>query len=348
MTKKNINFNINSGPIDLNDIASHIEAKIYKNGQEISDLKKFKITDVADLRSASSNTITFISSKANIKYLKHTKASACIVAKDMLDSVNKDIYLLAVKNPYASYVEIANLFYPQQPKKKILTDNYYISDKAKIDKSFEIDFGCYIGDNVSIGKNVKIYPNTYIGDGVVIGDNCTIYSNVTITNTIIGHSTIINSGAKIGKTGFGYVTENGRHIKIPHLGRVIIGNEVEIGSNTCIDRGTLEDTVIGDMCKLDNLVQIGHNAKLGKGCILVSQVGIAGSAKLEDYVVVGGQCGVAGHITVGSNSQIAAKSGVTGDLKQNSIVIGFPAQPIKEFWKQLATLKKITTTKGKK
>jgi UDP-3-O-[3-hydroxymyristoyl] glucosamine N-acyltransferase len=348
MTKKKINFNTNVGPIDISTIVSHIGATLYKNGKEVHAPKGMNIVDVADLRLASKNTITFIASKSNIDDFKQTNASVCIIEESLVSTIDKDIYLLAVKNPYASYVKVANLFYPDHPKTKTLTDAYYISDTAKIDKSSDIDFGCYIGDNVSIGKNVRIHPNTYIGDNVVIGNNCTIYSNVTITNTIIGHSTIINSGARIGKTGFGYVTENEEHIKIPHLGRVIIGNDVEIGSNTCIDRGTLEDTVIGDMCKLDNLIQIGHNARLGKGCLLVSQVGIAGSSKLGDYVVVGGQAGVAGHLTIGDKTQIAAKSGVTGNTEPKSIVIGFPAQPVKEFWRQVATLKKLITTKGKK
>ncbi len=347
MSKEKVTFNKNIGPIDLSVLASHIGAKIYKNKQRIDSIEETKIKDVADLRSASKDTITFVSSNKNIQDILQTNAAACIVAENMLDSIDQDIYLLVVKNPYASYIKIVSLFYPVIEKTKPKTNDYYISETAKLGSGSYIDFGCYIGENVSIGKNVAIHPNTYIGDNVIIGDNCTIYNNVTITNTIIANHTTINSGTVIGKRGFGYVTDNGQHIAIPHLGRVIIGSHVEIGSNTSIDRGTLGDTVIGDMCKLDNLIQIGHNVTLGKGCILVSQVGIAGSSKLGNYVTVGGQAGVAGHITIGDKTQIAAKSGVIQDTKSESIVIGFPAQPIKEFWRQIATLKKLIT-KGKK
>jgi len=336
----------NFGPFDLTHLASHIGAKIYKNLKEISGTENIKISDVRSLKMGCPNTIAFVESKKHLQEFMDTKASACIVTEELIDSAPKDTYLLVVEKPYISYVKIVTLFYPTEQPIKSQSEFFYISPTAKLGQGSYVDFGCYIGENVRIGDNVKIHPNTYIGANVTIGDNCIIYNNVSIKNAVLGNNVIIHPGTTIGQDGFGYITEHGTHLKIPHLGKVIIGNDVEIGANTCIDRGTLDNTVIGDMCKLDNLVQIGHNVKLGKGCIIVSQTGIAGSTTLGNYVVAGGQSGLAGHISIGDMVQIAAKSGVISDLENNSTVIGFPAQPIREFWKQIAFIKKLTS-KGK-
>ena len=158
----------------------------------------------------------------------------------------------------------------------------------------------------------------------------------------MGNGTIIHAGTRIGQDGFGYATENGSHIKIPQIGRVIIGHDVEIGANCTIDRGSMEDTVIEDMCKLDNLIQIAHNVVLGKGCIIASQVGISGSTKVGNYVVLGGQVGIAGHLTIGDFAQIGAQSGLTKDVKAREVVFGSPAQPIREAFKQIAMLRKLS------
>jgi len=339
-------YNPTQGPFDLNYLASHIEAKIYKNAKEVLDTGKIEIYNVSALNSDSSNTIAFAESKKQIEF-NDTKVLACIAPKDMIDIAPQETYVLVVEKPYLSYVKIANLFYPVEKPKKSQSETFFISSSAELGLESYVDFGCYIGENAKIGNNVKIHPNTYIGDNVVIGDNCIIYNNVSIKNATLGDNVTIHPGTTIGQDGFGYLTENGIHIKIPHLGKVIIGNDVEIGANSSIDRGTLEDTVIGNMCKLDNLVQIGHNVRLGKGCIIVSHVGIAGSTKLGNYVVVGGQAGIAGHLSIGDQVQIAAKSGVINDIEKNSTVIGFPSQPIREFWKQVAFIKKLVTTKGK-
>lgn len=339
--------NTNKGPFDLSDLASHIGAKIYKNSKEVSNIGKIEIYNVSALNSDLEHTIAFVESKKHVGF-SSTKVLACIAPQDMVDIAPQNTYILAVEKPYLSYVKVANLFYPVEKPEKSQSDHFFISPSAELGPGSYVDFGCYIGKNVKIGNNVKIHPNTYIGDNVVIGDNCIIYNNVSIKNAALGDNVIIHPGTAIGQDGFGYLTENGTHIKIPHLGQVLIGNDVEIGANTAIDRGTLGDTVIGNMCKLDNLVQIGHNVRLGNGCIITGQVGIAGSTKLGNYVVVGGQAGIAGHLSIGDQAQIAAKSGVISDVEKNNILIGFPAQPIREFWKQVAFLKKLVATKGKK
>ena len=187
-----------------------------------------------------------------------------------------------------------------------------------------------------------LFRSTYIGANCVIGNDCTIHSNVNITNAIIGNNVIIHSGVSIGQDGFGYAYNNGRHHKVPQVGRVIIGDDVEIGANTTIDRGSAPDTIIGEGTKIDNLVQIGHNVKIGKHCIIVSQVGISGSTEIGDYTIIAGQAGIAGHLKIGSQVQVAAQAGITRDLEDKAIVGGTPAVPLRQYHKQALALAKLT------
>lgn len=185
-----------------------------------------------------------------------------------------------------------------------------------------------------------IEPNVVIAQGCKIGKNCRIGNNASIAYSIIGDNCYIYTGARIGQDGFGFQFMNGQHHRIPQLGRVIIGNDVEIGANACIDRGALDDTIIGDGSRIDNLVQIAHNDKLGRGCVIVSQVGIAGSCTLGDYVVLGGQVGLADHLNIGSGAQVAAQSGAMRDIEAGAVVMGSPCVPIKDFMRQVSFLQK--------
>ena len=202
-----------------------------------------------------------------------------------------------------------------------------------------------VKSGVEIGENTFVGANTIIERGVSIGANSWIAPNVTLAYCLIGERVIIHTGVRIGQDGFGFAPGSPLHDKVPQLGRVIIDNDVEIGANTCIDRGALLDTEIGEGSKLDNLVQIGHNVKIGKGCLIAGQVGISGSSEVEDYVMVGGQAGIAGHLKIGVGANIAAQSGVIGDVSPGKSVIGFPALDARQFWKNIATLKKIAARK---
>ncbi|MBO4643985.1 MAG: UDP-3-O-(3-hydroxymyristoyl)glucosamine N-acyltransferase, partial [Alphaproteobacteria bacterium] len=204
-----------------------------------------------------------------------------------------------------------------------------------------IDAGAVIGENVTLGKNCHICPNAVIGDNVVMGDDCIVGENASVLYTLAGNQVYIYPGARIGQDGFGFFMSPKGHTKIPQLGRVIIGNDVEIGANTTIDRGALDDTIVGDGARLDNLVQFGHNVQTGKCCVVVSQAGIAGSTHLGDFVVLAGQVGVAGHLNIGSGAQIAGQSGVMRDVEPMESLMGTPAVPIKDFMRQAATLKKL-------
>ena len=224
--------------------------------------------------------------------------------------------------------------------------NSFIHENAKIGKNVTILDGVSIEDDVEIGDNSTIEQNTVIKHGVKIGKNAKIASNVSIRYSIIGDDVVILDGAKIGQDGFGFATEKGVHYRIFHFGKVIIGNDVEIGANTTIDRGSSSDTVIEDCCRIDNLVQIGHNVKIEKGSILVGQVGIAGSTRIGKYCVLGGQVGIAGHLSIADMTTIAAQSGIVKNVDTKGQVLGgMPAVPIKDWHKQSILLKNMVNKK---
>ena len=315
-------------------------------GAEVQGGEGRIISDVAPLDQATSGQITFLD---NIKYkeaFKETKAAACIVAPNMVEFAPSGCALLICKNPYKSYALIAQAFYPvSKPPAAVISDKAIIADTAIIADGCCIGAGAVIGENVALGENCWIEPNAVIGDSVVIGAHSRVGANASVSHAVIGQGTRLYPGSRIGQDGFGFAIDPAGHVKVPQLGRVIIGDHVEIGANSCIDRGAGPDTVIGDGTWIDNLVQIGHNVKIGKGCVIVGQAGVAGSAILEDYVVVAAQAGIVGHLTIGMGSRIAGQSGVMHNLDPGSEVMGYPAVPIKQFMRQVATLKKLTKRK---
>ncbi len=303
------------------------------------------LDDVCALKSAKPNQLSFLD---NIKYKNdflETEAGACFVSPALAKFAPDNVICLISDSPYKAYALAAQLFYPDVfPKGDI-------SDKSNIGKSSIIGKGSYIGNNVEIGENVVIgenvwiEANTVIGSGVKIGNNCHIDSNVTISHSIIDEHVRIYAGAKIGQDGFGFAMDLAGHVKVPQLGRVIIGSHVEIGANTTIDRGAGPDTVIGQGTWIDNLVQIGHNVEIGRGCVIVAQVGISGSTKIEDYVAIGGQVGIAGHLNIGMGARIGAQAGVIGDLDGGQEYLGSPAMPKRQFFKQVAALNRLIKKK---
>lgn len=328
-------------PKTLNELAKIANADI-QNG--VGDTL---IHDVAPLNVATEGTISFLD---NVKYkedFKNTKATACIIPSEMVELAPKDCELLVSKNPYKSYALIAQTFYPANIPTPNISGKAIISDSAKISDGCYIEAGAVISDGVQIAEGVWIEAGAVIGENVQIGKNSRIGSNASISHTIMGEGSRIYPGCRVGQDGFGFAIDPAGHVKVPQLGRVIIGDHVEIGANSCIDRGAGPDTIIGDGTWIDNLVQIGHNVKIGKGCVIVAHVGIAGSATLEDYVVLGGQVGIAGHIIVGMGTRIAAQSGIIKDVPAGSELMGSPALPIKQHLRQMALLKKLTNPKKK-
>jgi len=303
----------------LKEIVNKIDGLSLHN----DDQSSLVIENIAPLESADKSSVSFLDNMKYIDSFSQTNAAACVINPKYIEKApDANIALLLSENPYFSYSQIAHMFYPQEHKE-------YISNKATISDSAVIGEHCHIADNV------------FIGDNVVIGDNCRISHGCTITHSLIGNNVIIHPNVSIGQDGFGFAFANGVHHKVPQLGKVIISDDVEIGSNTCIDRGSTNDTFIGQGTKIDNLVQIAHNVRVGKCCIIVAQVGISGSVNIGDYTIIAGQTGIAGHLSIGSNVQIAAKSGVTKNIPDNSKYAGFPAIPINQFHRQTVAVKKL-------
>jgi len=312
------------------------------NGKVIGD-KTMIISGVSEIQNGKESTITFLGNSKYKKYLSSTKASAIIVDDN---SLLNDKSGIVHNNPQLAIAKILGEFSPKIDKKTGISKTAYISPNAKIGKNITIGNFSVIEDEVIIGDNTIIGSNTTISNKASIGNNCNIFSNIHIYNRCtIGNNCIIHSGTIIGSDGFGYVTENGNHHKIPQNGNVIIGDKVEIGANSAIDRGTIGDTVLGDQCKLDNHVHLAHNVHLGKGCILTAAVTIAGSVNVGEFCIFAGHVGVAPHVTIGAYSILAAKTGVTKSLSGGKVYAGMPAREIREQHKRDALYSEVIKMK---
>ncbi len=329
-------FYKNNGPFSLKQIAEICNASLVDKTK--SDIM---INDIASIFKGGEGEISFFFDKKKKEAAANIKTTACVTSKDFASLIPQDVIVLLSDNPHDSFVKLNYAMYSE------ILSEAKICETARIAKTAKIGQNCYIGDYVVIGENVEIgdncylEPNCVIADGCKLGNDCRIGSCANIMHSIIGNNVYIYGGARIGWDGFGFQTVQGQHKRIPQLGRVIIGNDVEIGANSCIDRGALDDTIIGDGCRIDNLVQVAHNDVLGRGCILVALTGIAGSCNFGDYVVVGGQAGFADHLNIGSQAQIGAKSGVMRDVEAGTAVMGIPAIGFRDFMKQTATIQKM-------
>ncbi len=329
--------------LTLKEIAALVKGNLVIQTGISPDLS---VKGINTLENAKNNEITFLGNDKYIHFLKETKAAAVLIADKFDYSRYKDKNFIVVKDPQLAYGEFLTLMY----KEKLSRIKPGISPKATIDETVELGQNPSVGHNVvieaktKIGDNAKIMANVFIGENVKIGKNCIIYPNVTIReDTVIGDDCIINSGAIIGGEGFGFIPMGEKMLKKPQLGYVEIGNNVEIGANTTIDRATLPETTtkIGDNTKIDNLVMIAHNVHIGNNSIIVAQVGISGSTKIGNHTTIAGQVGVVGHITVGNNVMIGAKSGINGNVKDGEVLAGHPIQPIREYLQTNAVIKKL-------
>lgn len=328
-----------TGPVKLGELADTIGCDV--PNEERNRL----INSIKSLSQAEENDLSFLSNRKYLSDLKKTKAAVCIIPADLSEFEGAHPIFLKSKNPYFAYAKALDMFYHEPKQHFTIEKSAYIHPEAKIGKNTYIGHNVVISNDVSIGDHSFIASGTYIGQNVKIGNRARIDSNVSISHSIIGDNVVILPGARIGQDGFGFATDKGIHKKIYHIGRVIIGNDVEIGANSCIDRGSMNDTIIEDYCRIDNLVQIGHNAHIKKGAILVAQVGIAGSSVIGSYCALGGQVGVAGHINITDQVQIAGQGGVIQDINSSGIYGGTPAVPIKDWHRQTITIKNLINKK---
>ena len=319
--------------LTLGEIAAYVDGKVIGEPD-------INVSGVSEIQNSLPGTITFLGNPKYKQFLTETQAEAIFVRnEDHLNGKNG----IVVSNPQLAMARTLRLFFPQTSFEPSIHESAVIDSTASVGKNIFIEAGVVIKSGASIGDNSIIGANVVIGNRAAIGTNCSLKPNVTIYHNVkIGDNCIIHSGTAIGCDGFGYVTENNIHEKIPQTGNVVIGNDVEIGSNCAIDRATIGVTSIGDMTKIDNLVHIAHNVKVGKGCLITAGFAVAGSTEIGDYCTFAGQVGIAPHVKIGSNSVFAAKSGVTKSLEGGKVYAGFPAREIREHNKREAQLHDIT------
>ncbi len=298
-----------------------------------------EIVGIGSLDRASGNEISFWSDAKHKESFAGTKAGACFVRPDA-DVSGTTTIVLTADDPQLAYARVAQAFYPDEAPEGI-SPKSYVSEGAELGRDCSVSEFAVIREGAQIGDEARIGANAVIGKGVTVGRRSTIGDNVTLSHCLIGDDVRIHNGARIGQDGFGYAPSLEGHIKIPQIGRVIIQNKVEIGAGTCIDRGALDDTVIGEGTKIDNLVQIGHNCRIGRHCIIVAHCGLSGSVELDDFAVLGGAVGVADHVKIGKGSQVAARSGVHRDVPDGEIHGGYPAQPIADWRREFGLLRRM-------
>lgn len=315
----------NNGPVSLEQLAK-LTGAVATSASGASPTLSQAFSDVAPLDQAGPEHISFLDNTKYIAEFAASKAGVCFVRQKFAERAPEGMLLLITEEPYAAFAIVSGHLYPDQ-------------------KTSEISPLAVIAKTATIGKNCSIGPGTVIGDGVVIGDDCSIGALCTISHTIMGARVRLHRGIHIGQDGFGFAPSAKGILKVPQLGRVIIGNDVEIGSGTCIDRGAGPDTVIGDHSKIDNLVQIGHNVQIGKYVVIAAQCGIAGSTHIGDGAMLGGQVGLSGHIKIGAKAKLAAQAGVMGDVPAGATYGGSPAVPIMDWHRQTAKIAKLVRNK---
>lgn len=299
------------------------------------------ISDIAPLQSAGPDDVSFLDNRRYAEFLEKTKAGAVILHPDFADKVPEGCIALAVAEPYVGWAKVAALFYPFAVPKPGIHPSAIIDPTARIDSSVEIGPGAVVEAGAEIGAGTSIGALTYIAPGVVIGRNCRIHAQVTLSHAILGDHVVVYPGARIGQDGFGFAISKTGFYPVPQLGRVLVGDGVEIGANTTIDRGSAQDTVVGPGVHIDNLVQIGHNVRIGAYSVVVAQAGISGSTQLGQGVMIAAQAGLTGHLTIGDKARIGAQSGVMQNVEAGGEVLGSPAQASKSFLREVVTLRKL-------
>jgi UDP-3-O-[3-hydroxymyristoyl] glucosamine N-acyltransferase len=301
---------------------------------------------VAPLRTAGPRQVSFIDNRRYADALAETNAGAVIVHPDLAGRVPDRTVALVSPEPYAAWARVAALFHPEPPARPGVHRSAIIEDGAEVDPTAEIGPNAVIGPGVVIGARSRIGPGAVIAANVRIGPDCRVGALASISHAILGARVNILPGARIGQEGFGFAPTARGFVTVPQLGRVVLEDDVEIGANSTIDRGSAQDTVIGAGTRLDNLVQIGHNVQTGRCCVIVSQAGISGSTVLEDFVVVAAQAGLTGHLRIGTKARVGAQAGVMSDVPPAADVVGSPAEPVRDFFRGVATLRKLARKPG--
>lgn len=300
------------------------------------------ISGVAPLQTAGPDQVSFLDNRRYTELLAGTRAGAVIVHPELAAHVPTGTVALPTPTPYAAWARVAAAFFPSPPTAPGIHPSAVVDPSATVDPTAEIGPQVVIGARASVGARSRIRPGAFIAEGVIIGADCRVGASASVSHAVLGDRVNLLPGVRIGQEGFGFAQTDRGFLSVPQLGRVLIEDDVEIGANATIDRGSTQDTVIGAGSRIDNLVMIGHNVRLGRCCIIVAQAGISGSTTLGDFVVVAAQAGLTGHLTVGSKARIGAQAGVMSDLAEGTDVVGSPAEPVRDFFRGVATLRKLT------
>ncbi|MFV0321062.1 MAG: UDP-3-O-(3-hydroxymyristoyl)glucosamine N-acyltransferase [Alphaproteobacteria bacterium] len=335
-----LSFFYRNKPMTLQQIASVCGGKLRLASPGTAD--EIKIFDLATVQDAKEGEVCFLQNPKYRKYLAGCQASLILIGEKFAADAPQNLNLLICDDPYYAWAILSVTFYPFEVKPAGIDATAVIASTAKIAATAYIGPNVVIEDNVTIGENTQIHAGSFIGKSTQIGNQCVIHSNCSITYTIMGHLNVIHNGACIGQDGFGFAMSAKGHKYVRQLGRVIIGNDVNIGANTTIDRGASSDTIIEDGVRIDNLVQIAHNVRIGMGSVIAAHVGIAGSTTLGMGVVVAGFAAIAGHIHLGDRAVILANSGIHKDVPAGeTMASAIPALPAKQHWRRMHTLQKI-------
>ena len=323
-----------TGPHSLADVAAAAAG--------VAAPRPLELHGVAPLQVAGPGQVSFLDNRRYLDALAATRAGAVIVHPDLAARVPSGSAAIVTTDPYAGWAKVAALFHPPAPLHPGIHPSAVVADDATVDPSAEIGPLVVVGEGASIGPRCRVGAGAVIGPGVRIGPDCRIGALASISHALLGARVNLLPGVRIGQEGFGFAQTAAGFLTVPQLGRVLLEDDVEIGANSTIDRGSAHDTVIGAGTRVDNLVQIGHNVRTGRCCVLVAQSGISGSTVLEDFVMIAAQAGLAGHLTIGHRARIGAQAGVMASVAAGADVVGSPAEPVRDFFRGVATLRKLT------
>ena len=323
---------MSTGSFSLSELAERLDGTVHGDGDR-------RVSGIRALAQAGSSDLSFLHQASYQEEAAASDAAALLVPAPLLDQLPQlKVPLLAVRSTQLAVAQVIGLFHPEPWPAPGVHPTAVIGEGCELGANVHIGAYAVLGNHIVIGDGTAIEAHSVVGDGCRLGAGCRLRPNVTLYyGTVLGDRVQVHSGAVLGADGFGYASVDGVHHKVPQVGHTVLGDDVEVGANSAVDRALLETTSIGPGTKIDNLVQVGHNVQTGKGCLICGQVGIGGSSEIEDYVVLGGQVGVADHVHVGRGSQVAAKSAIYTRLQAGIQAGGIPAVPIKDFRRQMAS-----------